>query len=459
MKKIFHKLDFTKLKWIYFISKRFSKVDRKNKGHATTTLASVGICFGVMSLIVVMSVMNGFQMTFIDSILELSSYHIQVSGISKKVDSNLQKDFISWTNEKSDIISVTPYMEAQGLFVGLSTKQGAGIIRGLNPNSIYSDSGFNKELKIISGSFNLIEEDSIVLGNDLARVLGARIGSVVNIAALSGSNDVSLLSENRKFTVKGIFKCGYGDINSTYAFIPLSAAEKYFGNTATVSYGIKVKKYNFSENLVPFIKKYLDEYSSKCINEGLFSENDFSSVSVNSWKNYNRSFFGTLRVEKNILLLLVLLIFIVVAVNIYNGMRRMVFERSQEIAVLQALGASKNNVLQVFMVKGFTTGLNGAVPGTVLGLLISHNMDVVFSIISNVYYYVQLFFTKIFNPSAAQYVTENPMFRLYGNIEARIIPGEVLMIFMFGLFASFIASFFAGKKIMTMTVSEVLRNE
>lgn len=459
MKKIFHKVDFKKLRWIYFISKRFSKVDRKNRGHATTTLSSIGICFGVMSLIVVMSVMNGFQMSFIDSILELSSYHIQVSNISKNVDSYLQNDFISWANENNDIVSVSPYMEAQGLFVGLSTKQGAGIIRGVLPNSIYYDSGFKNELKIISGTFNLSDEDSIVLGNDLARILGARIGSVINIAALSGSNDVSLLSENRKFTVKGIFKCGYGDINSTYAFIPLSAAKKYFGNSATVSYGIKVKKYNYCENLIPSIKKFLNNYSSNFNSNGLLSEEDFSSISVNSWKNYNRSFFGTLRVEKNILLLLVLLIFIVVSVNIYNGMRRMVFERSQEIAVLQALGASKKNVLHVFMLKGFTTGLNGAVPGALLGLLISNNMDIVFSIISNVYYYAQLVITKIFNPSSVQYVTENPMFRLYGNIEARIIPSEVFMIFMFGLFASFIASFFAGKKIMTMTCSEVLRNE
>lgn len=459
MSNFFHNLDLKKIKWIYFISRRFSKVDRKNKGHATSTLSSIGICFGVMALIVVLSVMNGFQMSFIDSILEISSYHVQVQELPVSVYEKTEKDFISWANGSKDIVSVTPFMEAQGLFVGTSTKQAAGIIRAIPNDVFFMDSGFVRELQITQGQFDLSDDDSIILGSELARLLGARVGTVINIAALSGSSDVALLSENRQFTVKGIYRCGYSEINSAYAFIPFSAGKKYFGKGASVSYGIKLKKYSSSENFIHIIKNEMDGIFEKYISFGSINSNEIENVSVKNWKEFNRSFFGTLRIEKNIIMLLVLLIFIVVAVNIYNGMRKMVFERSQEIAVLQALGASEKDVLNVFLIKGFMTGLKGSFPGLLLGLLISKNMSVVFSIISNIYYYAELGFTKIFNPSAVQFVTENPMFRLYGNIQTRVIPSEVIMVFLFGLLASFLASLFAGKKIMSVTLSEVLRNE
>lgn len=188
-------------KWVFFVSRRFSKVDRKGRTAVTSFLASLGVCFGVMALIVVMAVMNGFQMSYIDSIMEISSYHIRVSGIAK----DRENEFLEFCKNNKKITCAVPFLEAQGLMAGRNENQSASIVRAVPENIMNHDLGFKKELKIISGKFDLTDDNSIVVGNTIAWNLGLRRGSKVNIAALSGSADTDLLSASRIFTVKGIF--------------------------------------------------------------------------------------------------------------------------------------------------------------------------------------------------------------------------------------------------------------
>lgn len=256
------------LQWIVFISKRFSKVDRKGRTAVTSWLASVGVCFGVMALTVIMAVMNGFQMSFIDSIMEISSYHIRVSNLLPEEE----KSFFEFCNNNNKISCVVPFSEAQGLMVSKRDCQTASLVRSVPENIMQVDSGFMKELKITSGKFDLSENDSIVIGNTIAYNLGLRKGSKVNIAALSGSSDTALLSLNRIFTVKGIFYSGYADINSSYSFINSQAGEINFGKDAPIIYGLKLKSTN-DDMLV------LNQIKSK-----------FNNASVVSWRDFNRSF-------------------------------------------------------------------------------------------------------------------------------------------------------------------------
>ena len=213
-------------KWIFFVSKRFAQVDRSGRFAITSFLASVSICFGVMTLIAVMSVMNGFQLGFIDSIMEISSAHIRITPL----ENFNQNSFSNFCFENRDeIVAVEPFYEAQSLMASSKGKQTASLIRAVSPTIMYTDTGFAKEIQMISGSFDLHRQDSIVLGSDLARILGVKIGDKVNLLALSGGSDVDLISENRVFFVTGIFSCGYAEINSTYSFISLDAAKKFFG--------------------------------------------------------------------------------------------------------------------------------------------------------------------------------------------------------------------------------------
>ena len=424
-------------RWIFDVSRRFASVDRKSRSSATSFLAVLVICFGVMSLVTVVSVMNGFQMSFVNAIMELSSFHIRVSNL----ESQAEADFLDSCADSKEIRCVSPFYESQALLVGNKSKESAGIIRGVDARTCEFDEGFAREIKIVSGSFDLSSADSIVLGSYLAQSLGVTTGNTVNLLALSGGKDVELLSQNRQFKVTGIFECGYYDINQGYAFVSLEAARMYFGEDAPVFYGIKIRR---PQN---------DGFVSAAI------KNRFPDVAVQSWREYNRTFFGALRVEKNILMLLVFLIFVVVAVNIYNGMRRLVFERSQEIAALSALGGTSFQIKAIFVVRGFLTGAAGTVIGIVLGIFISLNIRSVFLAVSHCLYWLELFFTSVFSPENAAFVTENQMYAIYASIPARIIPSEVLLISLFGVLSPLLASALASRSVLKLKIAEVLHNE
>lgn len=433
---------FNSLRWISVVSRRFARVDRKGRSAVTSVLATLGICFGVMTLTVVMSVMNGFQMSFIDSILEVSSYHLRVINVAPEQENALKA---ACETEKRIRVCV-PFYEAQALMTGEKGGAVAVNVRAADESIYYKDEGFKKELRMISGSFDFSETDSIILGSTLARNLGVRTGDTVNLLVMSGGSDVDLFSSDRLFTVRGIFTTGYAEINSACAFTGTAAAEKYFGASAKKIWGIKIRNYDKDLGVVASLKKQLDLSES-------------SKTQIQSWRSFNKTFFGALRIEKNMLLLLVALIFVVVAINIYNGMRRLVFERRTEIAVLSALGARKGGIKSIFIMRGFIMGTVGALTGVVLGIIISLNTDVVFTLAAKLMYGIQYLITALTDRQNLQYVQINSSYNLYASIPARLFPGEVTAITLFGVFSPLIASWAASRNVLKLTVSEVLHNE
>ena len=424
-------------RWISAVSRRFARVDRKGRSAVTSTLATLGICFGVMTLTVVMSVMNGFQMSFIDAILEVSSYHLRAVEVPAEEENTL----LEACKADKHVLSCHPFYEAQALMTGEKGGALAVNVRAVGEEIYSEDQGFRRELKMLSGRFEFPQADSIVLGSTLARNLGVRIGSTVNLLVMSGGSDVELFSSDRLFTVTGIFTTGYSEINSGYAFVGTEAAKKYFGSSAKKIWGIKLKSYDDDLRAVTSLKKKLP------------------ALNIMSWRSFNRTFFGALRIEKNMLLLLVALIFVVVAINIYNGMRRLVFERRTEIAVLSALGAKKRGIKSIFIMRGFIMGTVGALAGVALGILISLNTDVVFTGAAKLMYGFQYLITALTDRQNLQYVQVNSSYTLYASIPARVFPGEVTAITLFGIFSPLIASWAASRNVLKMTVSEVLHNE
>ena len=430
-----------KFKWINAVSSRFARVDRKGRSAVTSLLATLGICFGVMTLITVMSVMNGFQMNFIDAIMEVSSYHIR----AEKVPAEKSEAFTRLCSDNKNILSVTPFYEAQTLMTDERGRESSSLIRAIDPDVYNNDSGFHKEISMVEGSFDLSQPNNIVLGYTLARQLRVSPGDTVNLLVLSGGNDVSLLSGDRNFLVTGLFKTGYSDINSAYSFINLAAGEKYFGKAAEKLFGIKLKNSQEDARIIAALEK-------EAQTQGI-------ELKLQSWREYNKSFFGALRIEKNMLLLLVAIIFVVVGINIYNGMRRLVFERRGEIAILSAIGAENKDIKTIFIMRGFTTGAVGAFAGVILGLLISVNTQFMFNAAARIMYWLQYLVTAIFNRQNLVYVQENSSYAVYANIPARIFFREVVMIALFGIISPLLASWAASKNVLKMTVAEVLHHE
>lgn len=405
------------LKWIFEVSRRFARIDRKGRTSATSFMSTLGICFGVMTLITVVSVMNGFQSYSINPIMEISSAHLRVTEIP---DENFT-DFLDFCAENPKIACVSPFYESQGLIVGRKNKQSAAVIRAVEPNIREIDKGFGAQVQVSLGKFNLENPDGIVLGRSLANELGVTVGSAVNLLALAGGKDVALISQNRQFTVTGLFDCNYADIEQSYGFISIEAAKKYFGAESLPVYSIKLKNYGNDVSVLSEIKQ------------------EFPDVKIQSWREFNKSFFGALRIEKNILMLLVCIIFVVVGINIYNGMRRLVFEKRQEISILSALGGTKNEIKAIFIMRGFTSGVAGAFFGLVLGLLICVNIKPIFDF--------------------AGFVTQNYMFTIFAQIPAKIVFREVFFITLFGIAAPLWASWQASKNVLDMKVAEVLHDE
>ncbi len=452
-----------KLALIFSISRRFASADRSSSSSVTSRLSILGICFGVMTLIVVTSVMNGFQMSFIDAILETQSYHIQVEEAGGNLSGEELSDFEKKLNEHCKasklVRAITPFYQAQTLMCNIpqpnppasdkvtssssAVFESPALIRGIPAETFYEDPGFRKEIILLQGSFDLSGKNEIILGNQLAHSLKVRVGDQVNLFVLSGSSDVELFSGQRIFTVKGIFATGYQEINSSLSFISMEDARAYFGKEALRTWGIKLHNTSNVEGEIRELRKVLSGSGAK----------------ISSWKEYNKSFYGALRIEKNMLLLVVCLIFVVVAINIYNAMRRLVFERQREIAILTALGIRIKEIQAIFITRGFYTGLLGSVGGLILGIIISLNTNAVFNGASKIVYFLQYAFTAIFNHENLMYISENSTYSIYANIPARIFKGEVLMIFLFGIISPLAACFFAGKNVLKSTLAEVLHNE
>lgn len=423
--------------WIPFVSGRFARVDRQGRTAVTGALASLGIGFGVAALIIIISVMNGFQMTYIDSIMEISSFHIRATRLPSEKEST---DLAARLAGVSGVRSVTEMYEAQGLIAGKKGRQAPGLLRGVPSDICLTDPGFAGQVVMNTGDFDLSEKNTVILGNTLARKLGVHYGDEISLFALSGGAETALFDADRTLTVMGTFTSGYSDINSTFAFVSLETAASLLGSAESF-YGIKLKDSNADQKIIASLEKTVP------------------SLEYESWRSYNRSFFGALRVEKNILMMMSFLIFVVVGVNIFNSMRRMVYERHEEIAVLSSFGASQKDIQLVFMSQGLATGLKGALPGLLAGLLVSVNMESVFTAFSNILFEIKYFFTMLVNPDNSHLVRASSIYLYYARISARVVFSEAAAITLFGILAALFASWMASRNVLKLSVAEVLHDE
>ena len=430
-----------RLSWIFYISRRFAKVDSRGRAAASGILASLGIGAGVAVLIVIISVMNGFQAGYIRSIMEISSFHIRAvpdENIRSEID---EETLLKTIKDTKGVASTIPMYEAQTLSVGNNGRQRPALIRGVPWYIYYSDKGFLDQITISAGRFDIKEEMTCVLGSSLARALNVRPGDEINLLALSGGEETDLFSGDRMLKVTGLFTCGYNDINSTFIFVSLDTASKLLGVANAQFYGIKLVDSEDDQRCVSVLKSKLPD------------------INFESWRSYNRSFFGALKIEKNMLMTLSFLIFVVVGVNIFNSMRRMVYEHHEETAVLSAMGAGKKEIQLVFILQGLSTGLYGAIPGLFAGLAVCARMGNVFILFSQLAYKVQLFFYMIFNPAVVPTLRSNSVFLYYAKIPAVVVFSEVAYITLFGIVASLAASWFASRNALKFSVAEVLHDE
>ena len=327
-------------------------------------LSILGITVGVMTLVIVLSVMNGFQHNYIDNINEVISYHLRIDRGGEA----LSGEDLSRVSVMSGIRAVIPFIDFQTTVRGEFSEPSVALVRGLPPDARERDPLLAEHLSLEAGEFDLSSPRSIVLGVELALDQGVFPGDQVTLLSLAGKGLSRLSLQEETFTVTGTVRTGYLEYDRSLGFISLDSAEEIMGETYRV-YGIKTDRINRED-------RYLGRLN------GLFSGRE--DVAVSTWKEYNVAFFDALRMEKVMMFLVVSLVFLVVAVNIFHSLKRSVSERMEEIALLKSLGAAPAQVQGIFLLEGLYISLAGVLSGLILGTGAALNINEIFSLVEGV---------------------------------------------------------------------------
>jgi lipoprotein-releasing system permease protein len=293
--------------WIFLVAGRYFKTRRREKGNAASVLSAVGIAVGVMTLIAVLSVMNGFQLNTIEAILELNSYHVRI--IPENPALGLPPGSLMRLQAIPGVRAVFPFTEIQTLARGAYQDSQVCGRRALPQDIMGTDNPLAEKLQIVQGSFDLSSPQSLVIGSELARRLGVKAGASISLLNLAGADFSGLKPENLVFRVQGVFKSGYYEYDMAWGFLSLENAKPLMSPADSVLTGIKLTD------------RFDDEATLRRAGEIVGG-----GGSAISWREYNKAIFGALRVEKVMLMVLIGLIFIVVASNIYQSLRRSVYE-------------------------------------------------------------------------------------------------------------------------------------
>ncbi len=326
---------------------------RKTDGflNVISIFSFIGISLGVAVLIIVMSVMNGFRTELTSKIIGFNSHLIL-----KPYDTSIDKE----TKKKLSAIKEINYYlnsnNAEGIIIDQNLTKGV-LLRG------YSSEDF-KKLEILkgnnfNGSFSL-EENSISLGAELAFSIGADIGDEINIISPKGIQTiVGNLPAQETFIISSIFESGMVEFDQSVAFVNLKKLESFFG--------IKSET-NFLEIYVnePI---YINKIKLKI--ENIFKEKFY----IITWEDLNRSLFSALKVERNVMFIILFLIIIVGAFNIISGLTILVKNKTREIAILKSIGIQNNSIKKIFFLIGLIIGTTATFFGIFLGIIFSYNVE------------------------------------------------------------------------------------
>ena len=417
-------------RWIAFLSSRYLWGRERDSKNVTQILSAFGLAAGVLTLITVISVMNGLQMGYINSILEIGSYHIRIDA------DDVPPEFEDAVRQERGVKSCVRFADIQVLSQGSLSRMSPINVRCVDPDAALGDAGFMQHLRIEKGSFSLKGENSVILGSELARYLRLRVGDSFVVMALSGESFSTLKPQNINFKVTGIFKSGYYEYDRNLAIMSIESVPQLQSGPADFKLGIKLN------NL----------YRDKAMAERLSTVTDSRAL---SWREYNKAFFGALRMEKYAMMFLISLIFVVIGVNIYNFMRRSVSEKIEDIAVLYSLGVQEQDVRRIFITEGAFVGFFGGTLGVALGLLISINLNAIFAIAGKVVSWP----AHLAGLAGVQFQLFSPDYFYIQEVPVQVMFGEVMAAFFFAFFAALVSAYMAVKKLDVRNPASVLRCE
>jgi lipoprotein-releasing system permease protein len=390
---------------------------RSRRKHAFVSLITVisvlGIMVGVAALITVISVMTGFSSYMQDRILGTTS-HILITGVGGIDDA---QDVVSRVLDLDHVVAAAPYVMGQSLLKVEGDVTGV-VVRGIDPvqEAGVTDLAGN----MTRGSLEDLDDNGIVIGVELARQRGLRIGDLITLVSPSEiSSPFGMVPLMERFAVKGVFDTGMYEYDTGLVLVTTSAAQTFFDLGEAVT-GVAVKTD--------------DIYMTHEIAESIQGELGHSFW-VRDWREMNQNLFSALKLEKITMFIILVLIIVVAAFNIIGTLILVVMEKGREIAILKAMGATRKNIGRIFMLEGLVIGLGGTTLGLLLGLGLCF-------ILAN-YQFVEL-------PASVYYVTTLPVKVQLMDVAAICLAATVV---------SFIATVYPARRASMLNPVEILRYE
>lgn len=329
---------------------------RKAEGFVSViaTFSFLGIMLGVATLIIVMSVMNGFRAELITRILGLNG-HINIYA-----DSGPLTDYAAWQLRVADVpgvVSAAPVIESQVLLTLGGYANGA-LVRGMTKEDFAKKPIVSTS--IIQGSVDNFEGTNVAIGRIMAEKLRLNIGDSLTLMAPKGkASPFGTIPRTRQFTVGVIFDVGMYEYDSSFVFVPLEAAQTFFQlDKAVTSLEVITQSPDHLRQIRTDLENVVKGYAG-----------------VHLWTDSNKSFFNALQVERNVMFLILTLIILVAAFNIISSMIMLVKDKGRDIAIMRTMGATSGSMMKIFILTGATIGLAGTFVGAVLGILFALNIE------------------------------------------------------------------------------------
>ncbi len=383
----------------------------------------LGISLGVATLIIVLSVMNGFRTELFDKILGLNG-HVVIHAMNGNFTD--YEDVAARLRKVKGVQRVLPLIEGQAMASTVSLASGA-LIRGLSEKSLKSLTAVSDNVR--AGTLDNFDDGTgIAMGTRLANQLRVRVGDKVSLVSPRGaSTPFGTAPRVKRYNLSAIFEMGMSEYDNTIIFMPLKEAQKYFNKKNAVS-------------VLEIVVDSPDEVGSM---RPAILQAGGPKIYVTDWRQRNASFFSALQVERNVMFIILTLIVLVAALNIISGLIMLVKDKGADIAILRTMGATRGAIMRIFFITGASIGVVGTLAGLALGVTVCLNIESLRQFVS------YLTSTNLFSPEL-YYLSQLP---------AQMDPGEVTTVVVMALGLSILATLYPSWRASRLDPIEALRYE
>jgi lipoprotein-releasing system permease protein len=391
-----------------------------------TLLSIIGVAVGVMALIVVLAVMTGFENDITSKIVGMTAHVLVRQHGSRGIEE--YRAITERIRTIEGVVAATPFIYNQ---VMLTTEFGitGAVLRGIDPDTIGEVTSLVKNTRV--GSVEALKfsgSPGIIIGSELSKTLGAAIGQGIDVVTPLGTmTPLGMAPKRERFTVVGVFTSGYYEYDTSFAYILISAAQRFFGMPDVVN-GIEVK--------------VEDVYQAREVASRIGKTLGFPFWTMD-WMTMNRNFFKALRMEKIAMFIILTLIVFVAALAIVTTLIMVVMDKTRDIAILKSMGATTSSIMKIFIYEGLIIGVVGTIVGTILGLLIAYNLE-------SISQFLEGMFQFKFLPGDVYYIDELPS-------TVRLV--DVILINGIAVLLSFLATLYPSWKGARLDPAEALRYE